>query len=373
MSGLRSALDELASGITDQASVEQLDADASELLCFLQRGEVILTQVLRAQTDRGDHQHLGYRSATAYLMHRGGLSVGHARRVVSDAGAVDRAPRAHAAWADGRLSTDQARRLFALADAVPDIYPDAEVKLVDIVEPLSVSDTGKALEYWRQAVDGPGELSTESQMMRRGLSVSKMHGMRHVDGWMTDQAGEAFETALEANMPPPSPDDPRTPRQRRHDALEDLARAYLDSGDAPTAGGEKPHIMVLTDVDALAGIAGGLHETLNGRIWDVATIRRLACDASISRIILGPDSEILDVGRKTRVWTTAQRRAITARDRHCQTPGCERPSQWCDIHHTDHCGNGGPTSVDKGKLYCRFHHTQEHIKEAKRRRDKPEG
>jgi hypothetical protein len=68
-----------------------------------------------------------------------------------------------------------------------------------------------------------------------------------------------------------------------------------------------------------------------GDIVDVETIRMLACDCSVSRIILGPDSEVLDVGRKTRVWTTTLRRAIIARDRHCQADGCERDYRYCDI------------------------------------------
>jgi len=179
---------------------------------------------------------------------------------------------------------------------------------------------------------------------------------------MASTAGEALETALNALTSPPTEDDTRTPRQRRHDALEDLARNYLDHGETPTVGGEKPHINVITDIDALKGIAGGTHETLDGDVLDVETVRMLACDASISRIVVGPDSEVLDIGRKTRVWTAAQRRAIIARDRHCTAPGCERPPDWCDIHHLTHWADEGSTSVDQGTLLCRFHHTLEHIR-----------
>jgi hypothetical protein len=118
----------------------------------------------------------------------------------------------------------------------------------------------------------------------------------------------------------------------------------------------------------LQAIARGCHQTLNGEILDIETLRMLACDCSVTRIILGPDSEVLDVGRKTRIWSPAQRRAIIARDRHCQAKECDRGPQWCDIHHTDHWSHGGPTSIDKGVLLCRWHHTKEHIKLALRRR-----
>ena len=40
---------------------------------------------------------------------------------MSRANAWETAPVAFAAWADGRLSTDQTRHLFQLAEAVPDV------------------------------------------------------------------------------------------------------------------------------------------------------------------------------------------------------------------------------------------------------------
>lgn len=368
MSELRSAIDELKSlphqelSLADrhEAMLEMVHADDQLIVAMAGLIRTLHTHELRE---------LGYSSPTAYLMDIGCMSAGHAKRVVSMANAVAKAPLAYQAWADGRLSVDQASLVFRAAEGVPDSYPEAERNLIEIVEPLSVSDTGKVIEYWRQSVDGPGDTDLETQLQRRGLSLSKSHGgMRRVDGWLTTQAGEALETALQSLTPPPRDGDFRTPRQKRHDALEDLTRHWLDHGDTPQLGGEKPHITLLTDLDALKGIAGGTHETINGDVVDVETIRQTSCDASISRIVIGPDSEILDIGRKTRVWTTAQRRAIIARDRHCTHPGCETRPGYCDIHHIEHWADGGTTSVDKGRLLCRFHHTSEHLGHARRRR-----
>jgi len=82
-----------------------------------------------------------------------------------------------------------------------------------------------------------------------------------------------------------------------------------------------------------------------------------ACDATFYRVVLGAEGEPLDVGRDTRRWAIAIRRAITARDRGCIFPGCDRPPSWCDVHHGQHWDAGGGTSVDNGALLCRRHHT----------------
>ncbi|HEY3260866.1 MAG TPA: hypothetical protein VGJ95_11475 [Pseudonocardiaceae bacterium] len=46
-----------------------------------------------------------------------------------------------------------------------------------------------------------------------------------------------------------------------------------------------------------------------------ADTRMLACDCSIIPAVLNSAGEVLDIGRKTRVWPIAIRRAIELRDR----------------------------------------------------------
>lgn len=369
MSELRSVIAELTVFDPNDLTPGELATEIAEAIHGGQLLETAVAGWVRNLADRGGHHDLGYSSPTNFLSDVGRMTPGHARQVVSTGLAQEKAPLAFRAWADGRISTDQARHLFRAAENLPDVYPDAEERLVDIVEGLDAVDTGKTVEYWRQSVDGPGELEADTQWARRGLSSSwTVGGMLKVDGWLTPTAGEAFLAGLDANNPPRRPDDHRTPRQRRHDALENLCRDWLDNGTTPIVGGEKPHINLLCDIPALQAIAGGTHETLDGQIIDIDTLRMIACDCSIARIVLGPQSEILDVGRKTRVWSPAQRRAIVARDGHCQGKGCRAEPEHCDIHHTLHWADGGETTVDAGKLYCRPCHTQEHAKDRQRRR-----
>ena len=49
---------------------------------------------------------------------------------------------------------------------------EAEERLVMIIEGLNVRDTRKAVEYWRQSVDSPGDLNLDVQLERTKLSTS---------------------------------------------------------------------------------------------------------------------------------------------------------------------------------------------------------
>ena len=64
-----------------------------------------------------------------------------------------------------------------------------------------------------------------------------------------------------------------------------------------------------------------------------AEARRLACDADILPAVLGSDSQLLDLGRTTRLFAGDLRQAIVLRDRGCVFPGCHRDPRDCDAHH----------------------------------------
>ena len=73
---------------------------------------------------------------------------------------------------------------------------------------------------------------------------------------------------------------------------------------------------------------------------------------------LGPDAQILSVGRATRTIPAAIRTALIIRDRHC--PGCGRPASWADAHHLVHWIEGGPTDLSNLCLLCRRCHRLVH-------------
>ncbi len=64
----------------------------------------------------------------------------------------------------------------------------------------------------------------------------------------------------------------------------------------------------------------------------------------------------LDIGYSETI-PAGIRNAVTLRDRHCQWAGrCDQPAEACQVHHTKHKANGGPTSVKDCVLLCWFHH-----------------
>ena len=74
--------------------------------------------------------------------------------------------------------------------------------------------------------------------------------------------------------------------------------------------------------------------------------------------VLGPNGELLDLGRWSRYPSTAQRRALGLLHRTCSFPSCDRPFSWCQIHHIIHWEDFGPTDTWNLMTLCRKHHRE---------------
>jgi hypothetical protein len=95
-------------------------------------------------------------------------------------------------------------------------------------------------------------------------------------------------------------------------------------------------------------------------LLSAARARWIACDADLTRIVLGPDGEPLDYGRRHRIVPPALRKAVILRDKTCVFAGCGAPHHWCDVHHVIHWAHGGETNLDNSGLLCERHHTKVH-------------
>ena len=135
----------------------------------------------------------------------------------------------------------------------------------------------------------------------------------------------------------------------------------LDSGSIPQQGSQRTHLQVTATLETLRGLPGAAAAEMQFTLpISAKTVERLACDCSLTRIVLGSDSMVIDVGRAKRVVAGPTRKALNVRDRHCVWPGCERPASWTSGHHMVHWIHGGTSDLPNLGLLCGRHHWNVH-------------
>jgi hypothetical protein len=211
--------------------------------------------------------------------------------------------------------------------------------------------------YARHVVDPDGFLKDENENFeRRHLHISQSGAMYVIDGVLDPEGGAALKTAIDSLSKRHAPDDDRTPRQRRADALTEIVFHAMDEGKLPKRNGVRPHITVTTTLEGLKDELGAPASDLqHGMPISSKTVERLACDGCLSRVLTA-DSLVIDVGHATRSISPSQRRALRARDKHCQFPGCDRPISWTNPHHVEFWSRGGPTNLSNLASLCGYHH-----------------
>jgi Domain of unknown function (DUF222) len=199
---------------------------------------------------------------------------------------------------------------------------------------------------------------------RRGLTMSP-DGLGDVRllGVLDSEGAAIIRAAIEP-LTAPLRDcggpDPRTAAARRADALVEVCRLALRTGDLPDSGGQAAQVIVTIDYEALLrDVAVGHLDT--GQMLSPATARRTACDAGILPVTLDGSGVPIDVGRSRRPFTGAARMAVLLRDGGCAFPGCDRPPRWCDVHHVVFWAHGGSTDRDNGVALCGYHHRVIHL------------
>lgn len=298
-------------------------------------------------------------------------------------------PVTRAAAEAGELGSAKVRSLAGAFDpddpAVVAAFERDEELLVREARQLSADATGRLCRSWRALADDTSEARRhDRQRATRRLSISQTFGGAwRIDGFLDAESGAVVAAALTGVAERLFRSDQataeaeggpvdgivvagRTATQRRADALVELCRlepeaaAGADGGD--TYRPIPASVVVTIDALALHRRAPGIAEVEGtpSCTLSVEAARRLACDARISRIVTGPASEPLDVGRATRSVPPALRRAVNLRDGGCTFPGCDRPPGWCHAHHIRHWASGGTTDPPNLTLLCSHHHHAVH-------------
>jgi hypothetical protein len=175
---------------------------------------------------------------------------------------------------------------------------------------------------------------------------------------------EAAVQGLSAPRPADGEPDRRPSGQRRMDALLEVVRRGVASADGvgTTPKAELFVTVSLEDLVARSNAATVFGSAEAGTLLGPETARRIGCDAGIVPVVLGTDGQVLDLGRRVRLFPSAQLRALWLRDGGCTFPDCTVPASWCDGHHLRHWADGGPTDLGNAALLCGRHHTIVHRK-----------
>lgn len=359
---IRRAIDELRALVEssiDPAATGLLIGELTELITVAEAVRVNAIGTFDAAGEAGAD---GALTTASWLRHTCHVDQKTAKSMVHTSRALRDLPVTTAALLAATISYPHAVAIASLTrDAPIEAIASCEAEMVVVAERTTPAQLRSYLGFIRHAYAPDAVVRDEQdRYARRSFHLaSSFERLDALSGWLDPEVGTALRIALEAKVGAPAEDDDRTRSQRWHDAFGQLVHDWLARGDLPDVRGERPHLVVTVDYATLRGDAGAPAADLerHGPISGEAA-RRLACEAIVLRAILNGPSQVLDIGRATRVVPAGMRRALVLRDKGCIV--CGAPASWCEAHHVVHWVDGGHTRLGNLVLLCERHHRQHH-------------
>ncbi len=313
----------------------------------------------------------GLKTMRSWLRGHARLSPAAAAQVIRNGRTLEQLPAVAAACSAGAITAEQVS-VLATVVSPENVAAAAEQGVdlagVDVVLAETAANRqhvhlGRVVHHYVSRLNPDGTEPDPTEL--RSLRMAK-----HFDGGLSGAfdldpvGGEKVQSVLESFVQADRPaGDRRTRSQQLGDALVQWADVTLASGTAPILRTVKPHVIAMINVDDLADPATvpGAASLGFGAMISAARARWLACDGTISRVVMGPDGQVLDHGRGKRIVPPGLRRAVELQDRHCVFAACEAPTHWCDVHHVQEWVlDEGETSLENSALLCERHHTKVH-------------
>ncbi len=373
------------------------------LLAWLDVETQVAELRLRCMASAGDAAAAeGFHSVASWLAHHGRVRRSDAAADLRLAEALDRdLPLLAAGLREARVNLAQARVIAAAVGELPDrvgrdVVAKAEAELVRLAaehDPKDLAVLGRRiLEIVdpERFEDEERRKLEEAEQRARGRQRLRIRavgdGTTRISGVLPDAVAARLATYLHAFTNPRLADgavrrtsgdsgdqeggraqasaSPSAHPRRLAEAFGQLLET-LDPKRLPIHGGDATNLTVVLSFEALRSGLGvaTLGNGVPGDGFDRITAgeaRRLACHAQIIPAVLGSDSELLDVGRASRLFTKGQRRALLLRDATCRAEGCSIPGTWSEAHHLLPWGHGGCSDLDNGVLLCSRHHHRAH-------------
>jgi hypothetical protein len=349
-----------------QACVEQPDvvvlSDTEQLLTLRSRIDAALAKRLAVIDSRDATVEACGRGTRGWLVEELCLEGHSASRKLRVARQLHRWPATEAAWVAGDISEEHVLVLLAALRQVPaDLAELVEKSLLELARDSAPHLVAQAVDAILVAcgVENDSDAVAARRYGTRGVTVATTFGgTGSLSGTLTAVLTDKITRALQFAGQPAGPEDGRSRAQRFHDALEDIVDNYLDGTASPDRDLGEPAARVVITMD-LATLEGRLKSAWAllpaGAQISPATARRLACDAEVIPALLGSGGQVLDLGRSTRTFSPAVRRAALLRDGdRCVFPACQGRRKEC--HHIIEWADGGASDLDNAAWLCGFHH-----------------
>lgn len=324
----------------------------------------------------------GHANANRLLASTLGTSTGEAARLVQVGAAVaprllltgDAAPARHPhvgeALSRGAIGKDAAAAIISMLDGIdhrvgPDDLDHAERILADQAEGLDLDQLRKVLLRAEAHLDPDGiEPKEEELRAQTGLSIRQDRtGMIILNGRFDPERGAPILTLIgamvtqqlaaqrdEGKTGGKTPGVLATPIPvMQAEALLAICEHYTGcSSTGQSLPGATVIVRVTLD-DLQSGTGLGTIDGIDQPV-SIGTVRRMAAAGGVIPWVMGAGSEILDWGRRRRLFSPAQKLAITERDGGCI--GCGAPPGRAKVHHLTWWSKGGKTDLRDGALAC---------------------
>ena len=378
----------LADAVAD-ASVWSMDESETastlvELTRLIDQATELQARVAAHADDLHVGQDAGASSAANWLAHETRTTRAAAHAAVRLGRDLEAHPATRDALAAGDLHADQARVVVRSLEDLPDtigreLVEKAEAHLLEQArhhDAKALNRLGRRLfeviapdeaDAREAALLAKEEAAAAKACRLTGTGYDDGKGKAHFRGTLPSYhwaalkkmlaaiAASKHQTATKgagaADHRPPTP-------EAFGQALCELIERY-PADKLPRTGGVSATVVVLMDYDVLVGRLEKACVLDTGEAISSGEARRLACEAGIIPVVLGGDSQPLDVGRRSRFYTEAQRIAMLVRDRGCRAKGCDRVTG-LHAHHKKQWALGGNTDLKDGVSLCHWHHARAH-------------
>lgn len=343
----------------------------------------------------------GHHSPTHWLQAVANCARSTAARQVNIAAMLHELPVAALAASRGDIGDDQLRLLLKLfvnqrgRQAL--VESESEAMLVGYAVSLTFRDFAQVCERWLAHVDPDGNIR-DHELSRQARRVTNAQvGAGHVLTAQGDAlSGDIINRILDAQAQAELDQDradlvaaygdsadqhplARTSRQRRYDALLSIVLKGAGASSPAATGFAEPLVNIVTNVETLNAVVHSQYASsdpqmahppaTSERMWLCQTVSGVPVAPAdllvavllgqIRRVVVDSVGRVIDLGRRSRLFTGGAREAVLVGGGRCCWPGCDRVGDQID-HVAPWARAGGFTVPKNGAPMCGAHNRYKH-------------